>query len=807
MVARPGQYQASLNSGELSPSVWGRYDVKQFYSGASLMQNAEPVPQGGWVDLPGTMDVGFVRGALVDVAGSRSDNLGPHSGPATITIFTLPAESDVSLIDVLGLLATTSVASLFFETSLDAVTWQTLGGEMALPTASVARDFRRATPPGQPHRARYVRLRMIGTPGGATLFNFSSITLYREGAPHLVARQFRHTATASSALTVVVTPLNADIFVGDVYAGAAYVPHTADQLPKLKGEQRYATLLLFQESQPTWRLLRRDGDHDWLSSATTFTNVPLADFGLAYGNGVPDVWSIQFSYTGAGLGDALLEMTVNEEQAAAVPFTGDWSVFAAAIKDALEALPSIGSGVTVTAISDGASPEFVSISFGGINLGARFALIAKINNIDTAAAVASRLQLGKVGGEPIMSPSRGYPAHGTFYQDRLLLAGFRSEGGAVLGSVQGEYFDLNTAIENAAGAVLFRLDASGAEQIQYLAQLRHLMIFTNVAEYYISDRAIVRGTPPNVPQSSRNGLADGCQPVENDGAMLYLGQSRSILYAATYSDVSQTYESAPISLLASHLVSGVSGPALQRASNSTDAARCFLWRDDGLLVVGVMIRNQEVTAFVRFVTDGKVRDVVVDGANRVYLLVERLVGGTARLVRERMDTDALMHQTRRYSFAEPVSQLTELWAHEGASVWLICDGYAEGPKTVTDGQVALSQPARIIEIGRWTPPVVDTLPVPRLVGERVQLARPVRAHTVRARSQGSTSLAIGANGRPPRDVPLLKGGQVSDQPIQPYFGPVEVGGLFGWSDDGIVRFTQLRPGRFRVRDITIEARI
>ena len=44
MVARPGQYQASLNSGELAPAVWGRSDIKQFYSGASLMAGAEPVP-------------------------------------------------------------------------------------------------------------------------------------------------------------------------------------------------------------------------------------------------------------------------------------------------------------------------------------------------------------------------------------------------------------------------------------------------------------------------------------------------------------------------------------------------------------------------------------------------------------------------------------------------------------------------------------------------------------------------------------------------------------------------------------------
>jgi hypothetical protein len=36
---------------------------------------------------------------------------------------------------------------------------------------------------------------------------------------------------------------------------------------------------------------------------------------------------------------------------------------------------------------------------------------------------------------------------------------------------------------------------------------------------------------------------------------------------------------------------------------------------------------------------------------------------------------------------------------------------------------------------------------------------------------------------------------------------VQAAGLFGWSEDGIVRFTQLRPGRFGVRNVTIEARV
>jgi len=807
MVARPGQYQPSLNAGELAPNVWGRSDIKQNYSGASLMQNAEPVPQGGFAELPGTRETGRVRGplALISLTGTTT-TLGPHSAPATLVLWQFN-ETVLDAVDLVGLSSSATLGgAVRLETSLDGVTWQPFGAPLI---TAAARTRRVAVAPGQGVRATSLRLRLTVAPGGATTFGLSSVALRRQTASlPPAAREFEHTYAVDDAFTIVFTAGNGDIWKGDQFMAAVSVPVTDAMLPRLGREQRLDTMLIFHPDLRTHRIMRRDSDTDWSSEPAPFDNIPQLDFGGSYGNVVSDVWSITISFSGDPVG-LVLEVNVNGEDTVGITLGSgpNWSGFATSLLLALEALPSVRSGASVTAGAGAGSYQTLSVVFGGENAGSRFSVTPRITNITTAAAVASHTTFGDPGGEDIMSTARGWPACGCFWQDRLYLAGFKAQSGAVDGSVTGEYFDLNTKIENVAAGVLFRIDTGGAERIEFMARSKHLLFFTGEAEYYVSDRAIQRGTPPNVPQSSRNGIAAGIRPVESENSLLYVGRSRSIIYAASYSDVTQSYESEPISLLASHLIKGVRSGALQRASESTDAARFWIARDDGLGVVGVLIRNQDVAAFVRFVTDGVVRETCVDGTNTTYLLVERQVGAERVLFRERVTADALMHQEQVFTFESPVSTVSSLGAYEGVAVWALLDGYFEGPFTVQDGAIALPEPATTVVIGRWTPPIVDTLPLPRLVGERTQLARPARVHTVRGHSQGSTSLAIGANGGLPRDVSFVRGGQASDQPVQPYNGAFERTGIAGWTQDGIVRFTQLRPGRFRVRNFTIEARV
>lgn len=55
-----------FNGGEIAPMMWGRFDQPRYQSGAYLMRNAVPLPQGGWTRRPGLVHCGQTKEQAVD---------------------------------------------------------------------------------------------------------------------------------------------------------------------------------------------------------------------------------------------------------------------------------------------------------------------------------------------------------------------------------------------------------------------------------------------------------------------------------------------------------------------------------------------------------------------------------------------------------------------------------------------------------------------------------------------------------------------------------------------------------------------
>lgn len=805
MVARPGPEQMSWNAGELSGDVSGRYDIKQFYAGASRMRNCEPVPQGGFEQSAGTEHKAFFRGTLTEVIHTPSFNLGPHAAAGVTIASSVFVQAPVDSIDLIGL-SCTQALSAALQVQVFTTAWENIGSPVYLRTT--AQNRRISLPAGTFKNASQMRVQLIVTPGAAVTFTLSSIKIWRELAVGTVGRTFEYSFSTDDAFTVQVTPGHADIFKEDVFVASVALGVTAGQMETLSYEQRLDSLFLFHKDLAPIQIKRDRADTDWSGEPAPFVNVPLIDYGATYGNIVNDIWRITITWSSGPVG-LILELSVNGENITGVTLaTGpDWAGFATALQAAIEAVPSVGPGVIVGQSVVGPTATITVEFAGATNRGGRFTLVPRIVNVQWAAATASVIQYGDPGGEEIMSVSRGYPTTGAFYQDRFFLGGFRSQGIAVAGSLSAEYFDLNAKVEAASGGILFRLDTDGQERILHIRRDRHLVLFTDQAEYYVSDRAITRGTPPNIPESSRNGAAPGFRPVKSEAGLIYIGSGRSIVYYAVYSDVSQKYESAPISLLANHLCKTLKSGAMQRASSSTSADRLYMTRDDGLLVIGKLIQNQEVTAFCGWETDGLVQSVCVDGKNQVYLGVLRTIAGVQRLVRERMVEGQWLHQAVQKVNGAPSATISGLSTLEGATVWAIADGYPEGPFVVTGGTITLKDAATTVWVGRWKAPVATSLKFPRQVGERTILARPIRVHTVHVELAGTSSLAIQANDGPVQDVPMVKTGQFTDQPIPAIEGNYTVSGLSGYTEKGLVTLTQKRPGYFKIKSTQFEARL
>ena len=808
MVARPGSIQYNWNAGELDPAAAGRADIKQYYSGAKYMRNTEPRPQGGFRLLPRTRDCGDVRANLIVQVGTYTPTLGPHSAAATIATMTYATPQAIAAVDITDLSANVALTDAVRVEYFDGAAWQAIAA--ALDVAVTARRRRVGFAPGTTVTTQQVRIRLILTPPSATTFVLGGMSVLIEGAAATVAREFAISISNEEAFMGVVTPGHIDIWKSGVYSGCAYLPYTGAQITGLTRTARLETLLLWHPDVATQRIRRQGGDHEWAVDDAPWVNTAEVDYGGIYPI-TTDEWTLTVTSNAAPTG-GLISMTVNGEDTTSVEIAGSWTGFAADLKAAIEALPSVGPGVNVTVIG---TPTVTlakwKIEFAGTdNEGTRYSVSAQLNPTTfTGAATMAHTRFGDKGGEAIISPARGYASCGVFFEDRLWQGAFKSKPGALLGSVNGEYFDLNIELQNPAGAVLLNLDQDGADKILHMTAGRFMAIFTSAAEYYISSRPVSRQATVNVVQSTRNGCAPTIAPVEQEMSLLYVGRSRNIIYAATYSDVSQVFESEPISLLASHLVAGVKAAALQKTNSATVANRYWMARDNGTVSVAVLIRGQEVAAFVRWETDGAVQDVAVDGQNIAYMIVQRTIAGQPRLIFERGEESLWVDQARDVAVIEGQQVITGLSRFEGATVWAVVDGYVDGPHLVTGGTITLgyaTKAAGTITVGRWTPPSVKPLPPPRLVAERTQLKRPMRIHTVRGEADGCTSLAIAANGGQPQDVAFVQFGDLADQPVPPVFGPFTVSGLRGWSAEGDVEITQIRPGAFDVRDVTVESK-
>jgi hypothetical protein len=812
MVARPGTYQASNNAGELAPEVHGRTDLKQFFAGLATALNIEPVPQGGSKLSMRTRHLGRIRKLLAAIALTGSTvPAGSYVAGAVLATATFVA-SNVSVVKLPGWAASQLLGAILQVEYFSGGNYLAFGAPFTLGVD--AGTLAVALPPRQSVNTTAVRVRMVSAPPSSTSFTASALVVLTETATKANARARPFTFSLTQTYVAVMMDHVVDFYRDGVWVGASATGFAESQLATLDTPQRLDTMLLFQSSTKSQRILRDGADTKWLLSDIPFENIPLADLGGSYGNQLVDTWEMYIRYPSAdsdfvGGADVAVTLSVNGENTAVVTgsHTPDWVAFAGNLKAAIEAVSTVGPGTTVTSTTSLVGSVKFTIQFtGATNLGKSNSLSAQVVNTADCAATMTHTQTGDPGGEDLFSVSRGYAACGNFYQDRLLTGGFNAKRSAWLASATGEYFDLNTKFTGASGAILANIDTDGAEQLQRIVRDKYLLLFTSDGEYFVADRTLDRTKPPTIVNSSRYGSAADLPVIANEGEIIFASHNKSVLYAASYDEVATSYVSAPMSLLASHIVNGMTDMALQRPSGVTNAARLWMPREDGSATVGVMLRNQDVTSFVRWQTPGLVKSACVDGKNAPHLLVERTVAGATEIHLERLEDGLIFDDVVEQSFDPPQAIVTGLAVHEGAEVWAETDGYVEGPFTVASGQITLDFAAANVRVGRWTPPLAKTLPLPSEVAERTVLRRPKRVHTVRIDLVDTTSVAVGANDRPARNVALSRISDDVDAPQAPVNRTEVITGLTGFSDTGQVTVTQIRPGHLAWRGIVIEAR-
>ncbi|MCW5697921.1 MAG: hypothetical protein KIS96_14470 [Bauldia sp.] len=630
-----------------------------------------------------------------------------------------------------------------------------------------------------------------------------------------------------TAVMAIVTPGLVEFFTDAGKQGDVAVPAiTAGMLSDLDFYAEGKTIGIFHRALKSVRLFNDGGPGAWTADDWPYAPPPDADLGGVYPM-TADVWEIAIRW--ANNPTVVLNVTVDTETTPAVALTdaggtrvpaedatADWDLFAANLAAAINALSTVASGVTVSAAVREDNSNYLLVTFGGAATGREYQVSATVSNTADASGLAYHREIGKTQYEPLWSAGRGWPGHASLVQDRMAHGRIAAQPGAIAMSRTGEYFDFDVSGTTPDAARLDRLRAQTAETVLMLKESTFLLALTDRAVYFATNRVMERGQPLNFVLASEIGAQPNCPPFDLDGQIFYVAinpQGLAFahlggrqLYSMVYNDVSTKFDAAGESLLASHLVDRLIRAARQKPETDLDASKGWLLRTDGRLVAAQIIKNQKITGFCQWQAAGGgiVREIRVDGRNRLWLAVQR---GALRTI-ELYDQALFLHDVVTKGATDFAGVLTGLDSHEGAEVWAVAQGYVLGPFTVAGGAIDLRDAYDgPIVVGRWQKPVFESMPEVLVRGNDDVLIRPGRIHTAHINIVGTTSIAVGANGTPPADVPLLDAGDPVDQAMPAKTKLVTVAGLDGWMTYPTLTITQVRPGPLRVKDYGLEAKL
>jgi len=824
MAGQPGREQSSFASGELGDLLAERRNIKYYRSGLKRATNLVVHPQGPARQRAYTRQLSRRRFLMETVSLAGATLAAPNGGTATnvadgnagtalvsnvivggphvLLTVAFPAPAAIAAVDVLAYRCSTGAGRL-------AVQYQDAGGNwvdfnLSRKLIAAIRSRRFCAPPQAPVIASAWRI-VARELSLAAAVQMGEVTFWRESTTYGPARLRPFSFSRTSAYDLVLMQGHGDVYSqSGAWLTGFSLPHTGDEAMG-RWRQRLNTGLLFSRTRQPWRIFRENDDYEWESSAAPLEKLPNFDFGdTVYTNAVPARWRLDFFNTSPL---TLFSLSIEGDETPGMT-VGAFAGLAAPLKAALEELPSIEPGLTVTASGDGTSTYgLATVTFTGagnegpVNIGA-----VRVLNKGDAAISWNREVRGVAGGEPIYSAARGWPGCGIFYQQRLLLGGAQLTPNTVALSVTGQFYDFNTELSAASGAFLAPMDTEQDEVIEDMLTTRALLIFTSRAEYWVANAALDKTQLLNPMQASAHGCAAGVPILENEGAAIFANREGSVLCEFRYNETDQTYVTTRLSLLASHLVDGVSDLALQRSSRFNDANVLGLVQSNGGMRLVTLLREQDVTAFSLVVTDGLFRAVSVNAANQMTALVDRPVNGQTVQFVERFEDGLLVDQAVTRTLEPAAAIVTGLADHEGASVWAIGDGNVFGPFTVIGGSITLPRTVSSVTIGRWSPFLAETLPPTREIGPEIVTQSKIGYATVRVSLQDTTSVALAANGSAPQDLPLRDFGSSMDVPelAAGFTGLREQSGFPNSDDRASIVVTQLRPGRITLRSIVGE---
>lgn len=318
-----------------------------------------------------------------------------------------------------------------------------------------------------------------------------------------------------------------------------------------------------------------------------------------------------------------------------------------------------------------------------------------------------------------------YPSAITYHEQRRWFAGTDSKPQSIFATRNGTESNLTSSVPSQADDGLeFRVAAQQQNRIRHLVPLSDLMALTAGAEFRIfaDNEPAISPTSLTVKPMGYSG-ASNVQPVVTSGSILYVQAQGSRVRELAYGGEGErsSYRSIDMTIMAPHLFNGytISDLAYSRSPDQL----CWAVRSDGTLLGMTYVPEQQVYGWHHHNTRGgddlfeSVCTVAEGAENATYVVVQRELGGRNVRTIERMASRLFTDQEDAYfvdcggTYDGPPATTIYAWHLEGETVQILADGAVEPEQVVANGKITLENAASVVHLGLGYTSDLQTLPL------------------------------------------------------------------------------------------------
>lgn len=336
--------------------------------------------------------------------------------------------------------------------------------------------------------------------------------------------------------------------------------------------------------------------------------------------------------------------------------------------------------------------------------------IETVNSATSANCLVKKVigQAGKVDSYSFgaWNEKYGYPRTVGFFQDRLILAGTKTQPYVLWMSKTGDYN--NFSVEKASGtvtddsAICLSFISRQQAEIKHICPASDLFVLTDSNEWIVSGGSTV--TPSKCTNKAQT--FRGCtevEPISIGSRLIYVQKRSQTVRDMAYSFETDSYDGMDLTLLAKHLLRGKT--IVDAAYMQDPDSRLYFVRSDGEIICLAYINDQKVYAWSHIITKGKylsVCTVAAEETDEVYTAVER----NGKTYIEKMGTDKDSQDPKDYIMTDCSKVLTFDEPDDAASVdWItgtvsvLADGKFFENVEIKEGTVTLPTKVSYMIIG------------------------------------------------------------------------------------------------------------